>query len=485
MKKYFLVILMISLLASACMPEATQTTIAPLQTEVPTLTQTVLSSLTFTPTVATSAFTAIPAIPTFTPTFDISTIVTATPVEKAMCPIAKPAENLNFDFLNVAPGMDWDNRAHAEENTLNFLNSYGTEPLILHLQYNSYRKEGRNFALNDLTNDTIPEFIIGLTSFFVFGCKNGQYEKMFEIPPDGYLQPSKIFSVKDNNRNGLIEMTVLVGVWSQGGHAYQIYEWGGDGFRNLLVSDMSEYPDAGEIWVEATGKIFYQNMDSDPINELVLDSGIPVWSNYHDFLPWRNKRTIYDWNGQNYIPTQVGFAKPEFRFQAIQDGDIAMNQSELDKALSLYQDAIFSSKLKDYSPDIRKNIQDNWMAQFDNSRPTPTPNPSDPKEYPQLAAYAYYRIMLLHIVRGYDADAMTIFNTLQQKFREGNPGYPYVEMANAFINEYQSTHSIATACGMAIQYTAENLDILVPLGRSDYHGLQSHYYQPEDVCPFR
>jgi len=39
-------------------------------------------------------------------------------------------------------------------------------------------------------------------------------------------------------------------------------------------------------------------------------------------------------------------------------------------------------------------------------------------------------------------------------------------------------------CAAAIQYAVEDPEILVPLG-SDYHGSQSHIYEPADVCPFR
>jgi len=115
--------------------------------------------------------------------------------------------------------------------------------------------------------------------------------------------------------------------------------------------------------------------------------------------------------------------------------------------------------------------------------PNPSPSPDDP-EYPRLAAYAYHRIMLLHLVRGYDLDASATYHTLQQKFPAGNPGHPYVEMATAFWDAYQSTHNMTNACGAAIEYAAVHPEILVPLG-SDYHGSQSHTYKPEDVCPFR
>jgi hypothetical protein len=413
----------------------------------------------------------------------VSSIVTVTPAEKAVCPVAQPAENLDFDFLDLSYEKQ-ENRANAESNTLNFLNTYGAEPLILYLLQNGYT-EDHSFIFKDITNDTIPEFSIRLVAFYVFGCKNGKYEKTFELPPDGYLRPPGIYAVKDNNRNGIPEMTLLTGVWSQGGHAYQIYEWNGEKFYNLILSEYEGYPDEGEIWVEATGEIHYEDIDHDLLNELILDSGIPVWETYISGFPWRNKRTYYEWNGRNYIPAYHTFTSPEFRFQAIQDADLATKQSEFDKALSLYQDAIFRDKLADYSPEIHRNLQEQWMIKIPHlDSPTPTPYPNDPTEYPQLAAYAYYRIMLLHFARGYESDAMIVFNTLQQKFPKVNPGYPYVEMASTFMKEYQSTHSMTIACGVAIQYAAKNPEILIPLG-SDFHGWQSHIYKPEDVCPFR
>jgi len=61
---------------------------------------------------------------------------------------------------------------------------------------------------------------------------------------------------------------------------------------------------------------------------------------------------------------------------------------------------------------------------------------------------------------------------------------PYVEMATRFWNAYQSMHKMYDGCAAAIEYAAENPEILVPLG-DGYHGAQSHTYVPADVCPFR
>ncbi len=68
---------------------------------------------------------------------------------------------------------------------------------------------------------------------------------------------------------------------------------------------------------------------------------------------------------------------------------------------------------------------------------------SDSTEYPRLAAYAYYRIMLLHVMQGHESDAGTVYKTLQEKFSDDLYGKPYVEMATAFWDAYQSTHNMS------------------------------------------
>lgn len=92
--------------------------------------------------------------------------------------------------------------------------------------------------------------------------------------------------------------------------------------------------------------------------------------------------------------------------------------------------------------------------------------------------------MLLHLVQNHESDATTVYNTLQQKFSSDPYGRPYVEMATAFWDAYQSTHKMYDGCAAAIQYAVEHPEILIPLG-SDYHGSQSHIYKPADMCPFR
>jgi hypothetical protein len=468
-KSFWQILIAMIFLVSACAPAVTTAPSAATQTPLPSSTPT-------------SSITPLPTIPTFTSTFDVSTIVTVTPAPKAECPQENPYPEKDFDLFNFVEGGNYKN---TQEAILWLLNNYGPKVLV-----NYEKNEGappEEFAFQDFTNDGVPELAlrltIGLTTFDIFGCRDYQYQDLLSIPSNDLDYAPIFFSIKDDNKNGIPELTILSGYASQGGHSFEVYEWDGEKFANILSPFLPNNPDSKFLLVEATGQIHYEDIDKDSFNELILDSGVPVWEIYWEGLPWRNKRTYYKWNGQEYVPYQIEFTQPEYRFQAIQDGDLAFSQNEYAKALSLYQAAIFSDKLKGYSLEIRDNLRAQWEARY-GTTPTPTPYPATLDEYPKLAAYAYFRIVLLHLVQNHEPEATTVYNTLQQKFSSDPYGHPYVEMATAFWEAYQSTHKMYDGCAAAIEYAAEHPEILTPLG-SDYHGSQSHIYMPADVCPFR
>ena len=475
----------ILILVSACAP-ATQSMPIPVidnttatSSPISTATRTALPSAT-----QTASITPLPTVPTFTPTFDVSTILTVTPAPKAECPKENPYPEKEFNLIKFVENGNYKN---TQEAILVLLNNYGPEVLV-----DYERNEGttsEEMVFRDFTNDGIPELALRLTvgltitTFDIFGCRDRKYQDLLSIPSNGLGFAPIIFSAEDNNKNGIHELTILTSFLSQGGHYFEIYEWDGENFAVILSPFYQNDPNSNYLWVEATGELHYDDIDSDFVNELILDSGVPVWETYWSGLPWRNKRTYYKWNGQNYSPYKIEFAQPEFRFQALQDGDLAFSQKEYDKALDLYQQAIFSEKLDGYSVEIRENLRAIWDAGF-GTNPTPTPYPISADEYPRLAAYAYYRIMLLHLVENHKSDANTVYNTLQEKFGNDQYGHSYVEMATMFWNAYQSTRKMYDGCAAAIEYAVEHPDILIPLG-SDYHGAQSHRYKPEDMCPFR
>ncbi len=188
------------------------------------------------------------------------------------------------------------------------------------------------------------------------------------------------------------------------------------------------------------------------------------------------------WNGRHYALQDIQYAAPEYRFQALQDADRFGLHKDYDSAMKLYNMTLTDKNLLPFSRELSEHME--WLYWNPKSIDTATQPPPDLTEYPRLAAYADYRIMLLRLVQGHESEAGTVYKTLQQKFSNDPYARPYVEMATAFWQAYQSTYKMYDGCAAAIEYAVEHPEILTPLG-SDYHGAQSHTYVPADVCPFR
>jgi hypothetical protein len=251
------------------------------------------------------------------------------------------------------------------------------------------------------------------------------------------------------------------------------------------LSDDPKYPDDGAISLYPGGSISSRDLDGDGVQEIIAFSGMGAESFYVLGLPWRHEWQYFRWDGRNYVLYDRGYSAPEYRFQAVRDGDRLALSGRYDEALESYQEAIFSGELEWWSAERRQYEQEVYgFEHWGKPAPTTTPVP-DPDEYPNLAAYSRYQIILLHLLRGWEPEAKTTYDTLQAKFPEGVAGHAYAEMAAAFWAEYQSSKSFGGACDAAVQYATEHeQDILQYIGW-DFHGWQNPIYKPVDVCPFK
>jgi hypothetical protein len=460
MKKLLYIFLALGLTLSACGTAPTQPA-PPAQTGTPTITPTA----TQTPT---STITPLPTIPTFTPTFDVSTIVTVTPAEKAECPKENPNKATTLEF-EVFPSGEMYVDHPTIEIIQRFLNSGGDiEDLKTGLV-----KANSDFVFQDITNDGISDFVITSGSAFqiinILYCNEGQY-KMFpkdDVESEALGSDAAQFTIQDLNQNGMPDI-VSIGN-GKTGLEINVLEWSGETFINLTELG---------AWMPGAGVDGFQliDLDGNNIAEIVLKGMPNYW--YYPGEPLRGEIDIYQWDGEKYSQSK-SFTTPEYRFQAIQDGDHLSNQGKFEEAPKWYQLAITSKSLDWWSKEKFENSRDSAL-----NFSTPTALLPDVTEYPSLAAYAYYRIMLLHLVQGQEAEAASTYQTLQDTFGSDQYAAPYVEIATAFWEAYQSTQRMYDGCAAAIQYAVEHPQILTPLG-SGYHGRQSHTYEPADVCPFR
>lgn len=476
MKQFLIGLLGGILILAACTPATAENTLQPSPSGTPTM-----APATFTPSQTqippTRTITPLPTIPTFTPTFDAWTIVTVTPAAKAECPEEDNSLQPNFKFD--------DNSIDIEHEILKYLNDGGSIQKIIDEISKIYPYPPRlnnAYAFTDVTKDGIPDLVFDgfptsyndvspiYHTFYILSCHNGQYTLFSGEDTIGTALFNTIYKIIDMNKNGVPEIVVYNNKCSGGGcYSFFIGEWNGKTFVNL----------AHNIFLDSIidGKI--QDTNNDETSELILTGGL-----YDRSAVWRSEIHTYMWNGKHFAEQPTEYVQPVYRFQAIQDADTAVLIGKHDKAFQLYQEAISNQRLEWWSVERQKYEQAIINAPW-NDEPTPSVKPSkDETEYLRLAAYAYYRTILLHIVQGHASDAGTVYKTLQQKFSSDQYGHPYVEMATAFWESYQPTHKMYNGCAAAIQYAAEHPEILIPLG-SDYHGSQSHIYVPADVCPFR
>lgn len=181
------------------------------------------------------------------------------------------------------------------------------------------------------------------------------------------------------------------------------------------------------------------------------------------------------------------FSPPEYRFQAVQDGDRALAAGDIDQALDFYRQVIYSDTLGWWSPDREQFIWDVYDTTFTND-PTPDPPTLDSNEYDNLAAYARFKLMVIYVSRGWHADAKIMFDYIQRLYPEDKVGHPYSELASIFWNDYESSRSIAAGCQAAIDFASlHNKEIIYYIkgGESITNNRINYADEPWYICPFR
>jgi hypothetical protein len=486
MKTWFLWFILLIFLLAGCYPSET---ISPTNSiSIPT--QTHQPSPTPSPT------------PTIQPTIALTSTVTLTPDT----PLSEcPSGNLELkpDFTQQLSAEF----PHLGESILAFLNSGGTPQAVIQAlswteqqglspdwAYDSSIKNKSAFNEShlfekDLTSDGIPEFVVSRINLYIFGCRNEKYEILLELENDDFLNRVAapwIIAIDDLNSDGLPEIVVKSYYGRLGETAFRIFEWRSENFQSLLVFEpASKYFLKSDIFEISVGDLILDDLDKNGTKEVII-RGYELLT---DGLPTRGEQYTFKWNEINFVFSSKEYSKPVYRFEAVQDGDRYSKVGNYDKAISFYQDAIFSNKLDWWSSE-RNRYEVNCFGSKPNCPYFPTPPSPDPKEYFNLAAYSRFRLMLIYILRGWQPDAEVVYNELQKQFQSGQTGYAYAEMANKFWVEYQQSKSMVQACSKAIEYAESNTaEILSYLGNGDYalayYGEQSLRYTAQDVCPFK
>jgi len=492
--KRFLVLICIALLSS-CQSVAANSSIATPREELKSSFSTPTKvSATQTPSI-TSTYTPMPSetpSPTETATqfpaklFNPTAIQTITPSLPGQCPI----ENANLQFSVEAAYAAASSAPAGEGNQyftkyiLDFLNSGGTPKSILFdFQRHNAEQTDTYFRVDDITGDKVPELVFAHGIWLdVFACKYSKYELAFKDTNESDLNGAAIIDVTDINHDGLAEIIVSFdGCMGNRCPIIRVYEWNGSDFQNLIANPYDAGGGCSSLAV-APYEVKIQDIDNNGTKEVILRNNGYTQPDI-DF-PYRKETRICMWNGQNIVVYKTEFDAPYYRFQAVQDGDRATMQADYDKALVYYQRTINDKKLQWFTQD--RKWFDFWIyhAKIYSLEPTPTASPSlapDPNEYSTLAAYAYYRIVLLNILQNNTAKAETTLSTLQRQF--GTENY-FTQAASIFWEEYQSSMNVQSSCRKVVEYAQEHSLPTQYLGDWD-HGVHSILYTPELICPFQ
>lgn len=462
------------LILAGCAQAKATTPVAVTQVSTGTPSPVPTGTHTFTPTATpTASITPLPTIATYTPTFDVSTIVTITPAPNAQCP---KIDSAIYPETYLPEKLEYPS-ANSAQLIVEYLNHGGnTEALVRRLdQIYPITEFSGGYAHHDLTGDQNDEFLYVDLYYngkpIIFSCKDRTYN-VLAILSGNYDHDFYKTDIEDLIPDGIPEIIVegTSGV-SFPVSTFYVYRWAGRAFSLLE-----------QITFAATRQIEIKDVDGNGTKEIILIGDNPGCFSCKNFIPQRQRTVTYSWNGKNFVEVSNEFGSPEYRFQAIQDADGSTISGKFNRAIKLYKQVISDKKLEWWSP-ARMQYEQEIYVWFPGVTPPPIPS-EDKTEYPRLASYAYYRVMLIHLIENHESDANTTYNTLQQEFNRDPYGLPYVEMATAFWEAYQTTHKMYDGCTAAIQYAVEHPEILNPLG-SDYHGWQSHTYVPADVCPFR
>ena len=489
-------ILLFIIFLSACQPLASKSfTSTPSEVTTPaSITPTFVIAAQI-PT-STSTRTSVPSdtpIPTETPTpllpqaFNPAIISTFTPAPPSLCPQENPNVELDVKYIEERSGPG-DRNQQIIETFLAYLNSGGTLKSILP----AYEKYNRGsivqfFKIQDVTGDTVPELIFPYGIWFdVFSCKDGKFELAFTDTYESNLAGVDVIDISDINQDGLEEITVYYnGCMGSRCPIIRVYEWNGKEFQDLIANANS--PDGCSNLLVAPFDIKIRDIDNNGTKEIILSNNRNIWPD-NDF-PYRKETRTCMWNGQNFVVYKSEFDAPYYRFQAVQDGDRATLSGDYDKALGFYQQTINDKRLQWFTPD--RKWHDFWIYHSkyfpSANEPIPTVSPDmieDPNEYPILASYAYYRIMLVDVLQNDMAKAESTLTTLQAKFPTESPGNYFTQAASIFWKEYQLSIDVKSSCNKVIEYAQENEVPAEYLGDWD-HGVHSLQYTAQSICPFR
>jgi len=434
-----------------------------------------------------------------TPTFDAAQAVTVTPAKVAVCPEINP--DVVFEEGILTPDTSAEDKLAY---ILNFLNQGGSMEIVLEEINDGYGCSRRYYG--DLNGDEESELMavfygdIIAATFELIGCTNGKYDNLHTVDLGGMTRVN-ILMIEDMNLDGLPEVLLQVrpNMGTRFWLMYQILGWDDSSFKSLVSQTEfddryglggvwwgyigtnglgGEYPWEGEAWEVL-------DIDQNGTLELILRSGIETHEDFIVHGPHQPLVHVYTWNGEGFVLDDLQIGPPEYRFQAVHNGDLYTLLHEYEQAEASYRQVIDDPYLLWWTDESEAQINAQLDHQLNpDSISTPTLSAPDRNEYPNLAAYAQYRIVLLHVLQEEMQEAEEEYQAMLAAYSARQEGHIFVQLAEILWDEVQASGDVRPACAEVVEFAAMHEDaVLQYVG--GYHGWQSLEYEVADVCPFR
>jgi hypothetical protein len=160
---------------------------------------------------------------------------------------------------------------------------------------------------------------------------------------------------------------------------------------------------------------------------------------------------VYRWVGGRFELSETLNAASTLRYFAVQDANDAFARKDWRAAIALYERAATDASLSD-------------------ERLIPGSDPG-----PGLRAFARFRLMLTHMIRGDDDAARAVLEGMQRL----DASTPYPAAAQVFWHTYGQTGDVEVACDQFTESVERHPEMLEAL--NDW-GYANPTVKPSDVC---
>lgn len=272
----------------------------------------------------------------------------------------------------------------------------------------------------------------------VIDARAQKYELAYQATRDGFLTDPGLLEVDDVNGDGHTELAFTS--TSCGAHTCYTAVY-------VVASGMGTYKDLTDGGIEMSyAEPDFTDWDNDGVLELVMHGGTigSIGAG-----PQRARTEVFVWDGTKYALSETVYDPSNYLYFKVLDGNEALLDGELERAATLYKEAI-------QNPSLQIWLEEN--------------------EREELTSFSRYRLSLTYLLLGDSEAAQRVRDELLTQV----PDSIYAQAVTVLWDAYGRDGNLKSACEEVAAFAAahpETADVL-----SDY-GYGNPTFTPDDVCP--